>query len=296
MTPVGRRSSLPPPQVRRTSRSVASSVGALSPRKRGDVVPHASKCVTNGRVLTPLRASARAARGRRASPSGSRASVRPSVYSATVAPGVEDDAVLGELQAGAHAEGGAARRHLAHAVAARDEHRVVAAAGDRRGCGRAGSYTARASVRKYGRRWPSRSRVRPSLTSAMTSPGRLPGRDGVVQQRARHRHDQRGGEPLAHDVAADDAQAAVAEGDVVVVVAAHVAEELDALLELEAVDVRRRRGEEVRLDAPRALDLGRHLELRRAQLVVQLHRRGELLVEASRARRRRSRFSRARFT
>ena len=39
--------------------------------------------------------------------------------------------------------------------------------------------------------------------------------------------------------------------------------------EPEAVDVRRDGGEQVVLDAPRALDLGRDLELRAAQLVVQ---------------------------
>ena len=71
--------------------------------------------------------------------------------------------------------------------------------------------------------------------------GLLAGGDGVVQQRARHRHDERGGEALAHDVAAHDPQASVAERDVVVVVAAHVAEELDALLQLDALDVRHRR-------------------------------------------------------
>ena len=187
--------------------------------------------------------------------------------------------VLRELQPGADAERGAARRHLAHAVFARDEDRVVAAAGDDE-----------AAVGGVVRGEGQREEVRQALALEVAREtvvdlrhdvaGLLAGADGVVQQRARHRHDERRGEPLAHDVAADDPQPPVAERDVVVVVAAHVAEELDALLQLDAVHVRDRRGEEVRLDAARALDLRRHLELRRAQFVVQLHGGGELLVEA----------------
>ena len=193
--------------------------------------------------------------------------------------GIQDHAVLGELQAGADAERGAARRHLAHAVPARDEHRVVAAAGDHE-----------AAVGRVVRGEGQGEEVRQALALEVAREavvdlghdvaGALAGADGVVQQRARHRHDERRGEPLAHDVAAHDAQPPVAERDVVVVVAAHVAQELDALLEFDAVHVRDRGGEEVRLDAAGALDLRGHFELRGAQLVVQLDRGGQFLVEA----------------
>ena len=62
---------------------------------------------------------------------------------------------------------------------------------------------------EVGRRWPSRSRVSASLTSARTAPGGSPFVDGLVEQRPRHGHDQRRGQSLAHHVAADDAQPAL---------------------------------------------------------------------------------------
>ena len=196
-----------------------------------------------------------------------------------MAPGAQDHAVLGELQARPHAEGRAARGHLAHARLVGDQDRVVAAAGDHQAAvGRVvGGQGQREEVRQALALEIPRE---PVVDLRHDVAGLLAGRDGVVQERARHRHDERGGEALAHDVAAHDPQPSVTEGDVVVVVAAHVAEELDALLQLDALDVRYRGGEEVRLDAARALDLRRDLELRRPQLVVQLDRDGELPVEA----------------
>ena len=68
--------------------------------------------------------------------------------------------------------------------------------------------------------------------------------------------------------------------DEVEVVASHLAQELDPLGDLQTGDLRWGRGQQVGLDSARPLYLGSHLRLRRSQLVVQLGRGHELLLEA----------------
>ncbi len=136
------------------------------------------------------------------------------------------EALFRILHVGAHAESWTQRGQLAQAVGTDENDGVVAAAGDRD----------RSVVRIVDRQRHGQE-IREALALEVACEpvvdfredraGTLLRGDGGVDERARHGHDERRREPLAHDVGANDAQAPVREVEVVVVVAAHLAEELD---------------------------------------------------------------------
>ncbi len=261
------------------SRRVASSAGRALSRKRADLAPRRAE-----HVLETLTVGARQHVGESVESEQlavGRARLRQAVGEdrQTLA-WAQRELVLGEGEAGADAERRALRRELARLVVAQHEHRVVPSAGDGDGAGLRVEGDDREG--EEGRHALPLEVAGEPVVHLAQDLGRLLARgDGVVQQGARHGHDERRGETLAHHVAADDRPAAVAERHVVVVVAAHLAEELDALRQGEAVDLRGARGQQVELDALRALDLGGDLELGVAQLVVQALRGLELGAERS---------------